>query len=89
VIDTEPEHRFTLAVRALLEPSVRQAAAQLSQQNVCVEYQTGNGRRSPKNTTFGERIREDGLGEALRSSAHSFVQIRLRSHGFIGSRLCS
>jgi hypothetical protein len=26
-----------------------------------VEYQTGNGRQSPKNTAFGQRIREDGL----------------------------
>jgi hypothetical protein len=27
-----------------------------------VEYQTGNGHQSPKNTAFGQRIREDGLG---------------------------
>jgi hypothetical protein len=26
-----------------------------------VEYQTGNGHQSPKNTAFGQRIREDGL----------------------------
>jgi hypothetical protein len=33
----------------------------LSQQKICVEYQTGNGHQSPKNTAFGQRIREDGL----------------------------